>query len=149
MHLERPPTGCPGRESVSDDLRRAVPLIVDEADVLPVGRARPDVNRLDVMTAEDGEQARTRFRERSPDLVLLDPEISKVDGFRVCQAPNASPASRDVSVIMTSASGHKRAVDLQGCLEQGAVDHAHGPYLAEELVVKVNRRLALKVSPPT
>src|SRR5262245_15393907 len=39
----------------------------------------------EITRAFDGDQAVTRWRESKPDLVILDVELPKMDGFEVCR----------------------------------------------------------------
>lgn len=110
--------------------------------MLLVARTRLEVNGFEVVTAEDGEQALARFRERRPNLVLLDLKMPRMDGLQVCRILKADPSTRDVPIIVFSSSGCKYEADLQKCLELGASDCIRKPYLAEELLAKVRLHLA-------
>ena len=53
-----------------------------------------------VITAADGEAALQSIEATPPDLVLLDVNIPKRNGFEVCETIRANPAWRGVRVVM-------------------------------------------------
>ncbi|MCM8758893.1 MAG: response regulator [Candidatus Omnitrophica bacterium] len=53
-----------------------------------------------VVVAEDGEQALERFREFKPDLVLLDVEMPRLNGWEVLERLKSGWRSRKVPVMM-------------------------------------------------
>jgi len=55
-----------------------------------------------VIIAEDGEQALERFREYKPDLVLLDVEMPRLNGWEVLERLKSGWRSRKVPVMMVT-----------------------------------------------
>ncbi len=106
-----------------------------------MARTRLEVNGFEVITAEDGEEALVRFRERRPDLVLLDLRMPKMDGYQVCQVLKSDPGTSSVPIIMFSASSSQSLGSERECMELGADDYIRKPYSAEELVAKVRLHL--------
>ena len=68
-----------------------------------------------VMVAIDGQDALAKIREHTPDLILLDVMMPKLDGFEVLERVKADPDTRGIPVIMLSnldeASNARRAAD--------------------------------------
>lgn len=89
----------------------------------------------EVRTASNGEEALRALAERVPDLVLLDVMMPKPDGFEVCQTIRATPAWREIPVIMLTAKG--RDVERQKGLAMGADDYITKPFATKDLVAKV------------
>ena len=106
-----------------------------------MARTRLVVNGFEVITAEDGEEALVRFRERRPDLVLLDLRMPKMDCYQVCQVLKSDPGTSSVPIIMFSASSSQSLGSERECMELGADDYIRKPYSAEELVAKVRLHL--------
>ena len=52
-------------------------------------RARLTSQGYEILTAEDGEQALASARENTPDLILLDIMMPKIDGLRKVGLPEA------------------------------------------------------------
>ena len=56
-----------------------------------------------VVLAEDGIEALKRIREESPDLILLDVMMPKMDGYEVCEKLKSNPVTKDIPVIFLTA----------------------------------------------
>ena len=85
-----------------------------------------------VITARDGLEAMTLLQEHRPDLMLLDIEMPRMDGFEVARRVKGSSELKQIPIIMiTSRSGKKhrdRAFSL-------GVEHYMGkPYQEQELL---------------
>ncbi|MEO0080457.1 MAG: response regulator [candidate division WOR-3 bacterium] len=120
------------------------PLILladDEPDVVMVTRARLELNGFRVVTAQDGEEVLTLFRENPPDLLLLDLKMPRLDGYQVCRRLKANPATCHVPIIIFSASSSRSEMLERLCLELGADDYLRKPFVSEELLAKVGRLL--------
>ena len=88
-----------------------------------------------VKTASDGEEALDQIREWSPDLVLLDVNMPKLDGFEVCQIVRDNSAYDSLKIIMLTAKG--RQVEREKGLALGADDYISKPFSNQEIVEKV------------
>ena len=95
-----------------------------------------------VRVAPGGPQALESVNARLPDLILLDIRMPDMDGFEVCERLKAEPQSRDVPVIFLSAL-QDSADKLRG-FAVGAVDYITKPFVAEEVLVRVQTHLALR-----
>ena len=83
------------------------------------------------IVAIDGVDAMEKIREQKPDLVLLDIEMPRMNGFEVLQAMQSQTAYRDVPVLMlTSRSAVKYR---EKATELGASGFVTKPYKADEL----------------
>ena len=86
--------------------------------------------------AADGAEALAAFRERRPDLVLLDVMLPGIDGVEVCRQIRAESG---VPVIMLTARGE--TTDVVRGLESGADDYVVKPFNPKELVARIRARL--------
>jgi two-component system, OmpR family, response regulator MtrA len=86
--------------------------------------------------AAEGAAALAAFRERRPDLVLLDVMLPGVDGVEVCRQIRAESG---VPVIMLTARGD--TADVVRGLESGADDYVVKPFNPKELVARIRTRL--------
>ena len=82
--------------------------------------------------AYDGEAALQKFKSTSPDLVILDIMLPKIDGIRVCREIRAES---NVPIIMLTAKGE--TFDKVLGLEMGADDYIVKPFEAKELSARI------------
>lgn len=92
-----------------------------------------------VQTVADGDAALEAISEQRPDLILLDVNIPKRDGFDVCQTVRANPEWKDIPIIMLTAKG--RDVEREKGLALGADDYVTKPFATQEVVDKVRTML--------
>ncbi len=86
----------------------------------------------DVVRAFDGEQAVKRWRETLPDLVILDVQMPKLDGFEVCRQMRSETNS--MVLILTA---HDREDDEIRGLEMGADDYLRKPFSPRQLMARI------------
>ena len=92
--------------------------------------------------ASDGLSALQRARALQPDLILLDVEMPRMDGFAVCAALKTDPATSRIPIIMiTSLSAlHDRVKGI----EAGADDYLTKPIEVTEFTARVKSLLRFK-----
>lgn len=89
-----------------------------------------------VFQAFDGQSALDMAKALSPDLVLLDIMMPKVDGFEVCQRLRAS---MKIPVIVMSAKASEE--DKVRMFDLGADDYITKPFSMKEMVMRVSAQL--------
>ena len=87
---------------------------------------------FEVLLAHDGRQALAQWERESPDLILLDLNLPKLDGLAVCRHIRAQSQT---PIIMLSVRGGDEAV-VQG-LEMGADEYMVKPFSPTQLVARV------------
>jgi len=97
-----------------------------------------------IAVAKSGLQALEMVEKVTPDLILLDVMMPKMDGFEVCRRLHQAPATRDVPVIFLTAKNEMENV-VQG-FEIGAVDYITKPFNSTELLVRVRTHMELKLA---
>lgn len=123
--------GVPGMGESA--LRRPKVLVVeDEENVRRLIDAYLQHEGFDVVGASDGAEALQLLGQTSPDVVILDVMLPKVDGWEVCR--RIRDQSR-IPVIMLSARGAEQ--DRIKGLEYGADDYITKPFSPKELVLRV------------
>jgi DNA-binding response OmpR family regulator len=112
-------------------------LVVDDAPEF-VEMLVPLLQREGYQTAvaRDGEDAVETARQFSPDVIVLDLNLPKLDGVEVCRTVRAFS---DAYVVMLTARGDE--VDRVVGLEVGADDYMTKPFSARELVARVRAML--------
>ncbi len=95
-----------------------------------------------VFMATNGVQALEFCRRTPPDLVLLDVVMPEMDGFDVCAALKADPATHDIPVIFVTA--HTESAQETRGIEAGAVDFITKPVNPAVVRARVKAQLTLK-----
>ena len=113
--------------------RRTFALVVDDSiTVRRVTQRLLERNGMRVMTAKDGVDAMAIMQEHVPDVILLDIEMPRMDGYEVAAQVRADARLSSVPIVMiTSRSGEKhraRAVQL------GVDDYLGKPYQENQLL---------------
>lgn len=85
-----------------------------------------------VYVANDGKAAVDTFTAKSPDLVLLDIMLPKLDGWQVCREIRKTSSA---PIIMLSAKGE--TFDKVLGLELGADDYVTKPFEAKEVMARI------------
>jgi CheY-like chemotaxis protein/anti-sigma regulatory factor (Ser/Thr protein kinase) len=88
-----------------------------------------------VRSTANGEEALAAVAESTPDVVLTDVMMPRVDGFELLRRLRNDPATRDIPVIMLTARAGQEA-SVEG-LEAGADDYLAKPFRAQELIARV------------
>lgn len=115
-------------------------IIDDEKDLVSVTKLRLEANGYLVSVAFTVEQGLEQIEKNRPDLVLLDIMLPDGDGYQVCQKLKLEPKTKDIPVIIITASRlHNLA---KRSVEAGAVGYLAKPFEVKDLLEKVNRRLA-------
>lgn len=86
----------------------------------------------DVLTASDGKQALEMIEAHTPDAVLLDVMMPKMDGFTVCHKVREFSS---VPIIIVTARGQDQ--DKVRGLDLGADDYLTKPFSVDELLARV------------
>ena len=90
---------------------------------------------FDLLHAIDGEEALTMARKHHPELVLLDVNMPKMNGFEVCRSLKTDPETAGIKVVMLTARGLD--VDRAMGREAGADDYFIKPFSPVRLLNKV------------
>ena len=117
---------------VVDDEERNLRLM--EAMLIPLG--------YEVSLARDGEAALGMVKNISPDLILLDIMMPKMDGFEVARRLKADDGTRIIPIVMVTSL--REAEDRVNALEAGADDFLSKPVDKTELGARVNSLLKVK-----
>jgi signal transduction histidine kinase/DNA-binding response OmpR family regulator len=97
------------------------------------------------ITASDGLETLEKTRAELPDLILLDINMPKMDGFEVLQEIRTDPAIEHIPVIILTAAriGH---ADVQAGFNLGADDYVTKPFDRRELLARIRTKLRVKAA---
>ena len=71
-----------------------------------------------VSTADDGEKAIARALSETPDIILLDVKLPKLDGIEVCKRLKANDMTKRIPIIILSAKA--QSDEIAAGLKAGA-----------------------------
>jgi PAS domain S-box-containing protein len=120
--------------------RARIVLADDNADMRTYV-ARLLRERWDVEAVSDGEAALAAIKRSTPDLVLADVMMPKLDGFGLLRAIRDDAALRLTPVVLLSARAGDEAIE-EG-LRAGATEYVVKPFSARDLLVRVASKLAV------
>jgi CheY-like chemotaxis protein len=94
-----------------------------------------------VTTARDGEEALEAIQRERPDLLLIDLNLPKLDGFEVTKRLRADPPTAKLPIVMMTAA-FPTVADADRGMTVGADEYVVKPFLREVLLHNVERLLA-------
>ena len=133
-------TSVPKRTWSLPTVERSRVLVVDDNADMREHLSRLLAKWWDVEAASDGLAALEAARQNTPDLVLADVMMPRLDGIGLLSALRSDPDLADIPVILLSARAGEEA-RIEG-LSVGADDYLVKPFSARELVARVRSNLA-------
>jgi DNA-binding response OmpR family regulator len=115
--------------------KRRVLLADDDPGLLRLIGTTLGTQDFDLLHATDGEQALQMAREHHPELVLLDVNMPKLNGFEVCRQLKSEPATAGIKIVMLTARGTD--LDRARGREAGADEYFIKPFSPVQLLNKV------------
>lgn len=119
---------------------RRILLIEDDPDIQKMVRLSLQFTTgAEVKTAGDGATGMRQVAEFQPELILLDVMLPDTDGYAVCKALKADPATREIPVIFLSARAQQS--EVQQGLALGAAGYLVKPFDPMTLASEIDRIL--------
>ena len=119
-------------------MKKKILIIEDEIDLIKVLKDTFEKENFQVFCAEDGEEGIEKFYEKNPDLILLDINIPKKNGWEVCKEVREQS---NIPIVMMTARDSE--IDELKGLNIGADDYITKPFSLKVLVVKVKKILKI------
>ena len=121
-------------------------IVEDEEPLSLLLRYNLESEGYHVETVARGDDADTRLRESTPDLVVLDWMLPGLSGIELCRRLRTRPETKSLPIIMLTARGEE-SERVRG-LSTGADDYIVKPFSVPELVAR-HPRFAQAVEPGT
>lgn len=125
---------------VVDHPVRANPLVMVVDDSLTVRKITSRMltrENFEVATAKDGVDGLQQLQDIEPDIILLDIEMPRMDGFEFARNVRADPKTRHIPIIMiTSRTADKHR---NRAMELGVNEYMGKPYQEEQLLVMIRQ----------
>ncbi len=117
-------------------MAKKVLVVDDEKPISDIIKFNLEKEGYEVVVAFDGEEALEKVEADSPDLIILDLMLPKVDGLEVTKRVRAK---HNIPIIMVTAKDSE--LDKVLGLELGADDYVTKPFSNRELVARVKANL--------
>jgi DNA-binding response OmpR family regulator len=112
-------------------------VVDDEPDVVQLIDYNLRGSGYEVITAVDGEEALIKARSATPDLIILDLMLPKVEGLEVCKVLRRESNATPIVMLTAKTSETDRVLGF----ELGADDYVTKPFSPRELILRVKRLL--------
>jgi DNA-binding response OmpR family regulator len=120
-------------------------LIVDDSDTKRViYKEMMAKEGYAVIEAKDGEEGMKKAGAESPDLIIADLAMPKIDGFKMVEAIKKDTRTKYVPVICVSATYKDIASKMKALNEAGAEEYFYMPENVEDLLAKVKVMLRVR-----
>ena len=120
---------------------KPIVMVVDDSiTVRKVTTRLLERNNYEVLTAKDGVDALAQLQEHQPDIMLLDVEMPRMDGFELATNMRNSAELKDIPIIMiTSRTASKHR---QRALEIGVNEYMGKPYNENDLLENIDNLIS-------
>ena len=112
--------------------KKIILAVDDEPNILMSIEFILDMEGYEVHTARDGDDALEAAERVRPDLILLDINMPRKDGYEVCRILRKREHMAGTKVIMLTAKG--QTLERKKGLEVGADEYVTKPFSADELL---------------
>jgi len=122
--------------------QKKILVVDDEADLVETVRFVLELQGFNVLVSYNGEDALNQARKESPDLILLDIMLPKLDGYKVCRLLKFDERYKHIPILMLTAKTQEK--DKTIGKETGADEYITKPFEMDELIEKVKFHLSKK-----
>ena len=134
---------APPMENVDIRPQQTLALVADDSITMRKVTTRVLENHgIEVITARDGVEATELMQDRIPDILFLDIEMPRMDGYQVAEHVRADSRLRHIPIIMITSRAGKKHRDRGE--KAGANAYLSKPYKESELLNEVERLLGKK-----
>ncbi len=116
-------------------------VVDDEPEIVKMVAKIMEARGHRVTLARDGQDALDAVARERPDVMILDLNLPKVDGFEVCKRLKTDPTTKAIPIVMLTAA-YVTVEDATRGVGVGADEYVVKPFLREVLVHNVERLLA-------
>jgi len=114
-------------------------IVDDEVDLVETVRFPLEMEGYHVLVSYNGEDALNQARKETPDLILLDLMLPKLDGYKVCRLLKFDDRYKHIPILMLTAKTQEKDKALG--METGANEYITKPFEMDDLLKKVKAYL--------
>ena len=111
-------------------------VIEDDRSILENTLEILEYEGFEVIGAGDGREGLAQVQRNSPDMIICDILMPKLDGYGVLKALRANPLTRQIPLVFISAVPSEEI--LAATTKMGASDYLVKPFRASDLIRIVN-----------
>ncbi len=115
--------------------KKKVLVVDDEPNILMSIEFILEMEGYEVHSARDGEEALEVAERVRPDLILLDVNMPRKDGYEVCRILREREQLAGTKLIMLTAKG--QILEKKKGIEVGADEYVTKPFSADDLLDKI------------
>jgi CheY-like chemotaxis protein len=120
--------------------KKTVLIADDDPIIIKLLQVNLEMEGYEVIMAEDGQDAVEKAQGKTPDLIILDIMMPRLDGWSARQELLKYPALKDVPVIFLSARAQQ--ADLRKGYEAGVAEYITKPFDPVDLLDVIEQVLA-------
>ena len=120
---------------MSPDKKVRILLVDDEPSIVKMVGKRLEVEGFEVLVAMDGQEAVKKVQTDTPDLVILDLMLPKLNGYEVCMMLKEDTRYQNIPVVMVTAKAQEQDEKLG--VVCGADAYIRKPFKAQELLDQI------------
>ena len=135
-----------GNNKITTDLKKASILVVDDemANVRLLEKMLATIGYKNVICTTDPTRALSLYQEHKSDLILLDLDMPKLDGYKVMDQFNELTENSPPPILVLTAQ-HNQSY-RQRALDSGARDYVTKPFDGNELLSRVRNLLEVQMA---
>lgn len=118
-------------------MEKTILIVDDETPIVDMLKFNLQKAGYKTLAAYDGKTGLELALTKSPDLILLDVMLPKMDGFEACR--KIREADKSVPILMLTA--REEEIDKVFGLESGADDYITKPFSVRELMARIKANL--------
>ena len=118
-------------------MSKKILIVDDEKDIVETLAFMLKQKGYECISAYDGEEGLKLAKEESPNLIILDVMMPKINGYKICRLLKFDSKYKDIPIIMVTARG--QAQDIQIGEETGADEYITKPFEFNELFDTVKK----------
>jgi two-component system, OmpR family, alkaline phosphatase synthesis response regulator PhoP len=115
--------------------QKKILVVDDEPDLVETVRFPLEMEGYQVLVAQNGEEGLNQAKRESPDLIILDLMLPKLDGYKVCRLLKFDEKYKHIPILMLTAKTQEK--DKLLGKETGADDYMTKPFDIDKLMEKV------------
>ena len=115
--------------------RLRILLVDDEPSIVKMVGKRLEVEGFEVLIATDGQDGLDKARAESPDLIVLDLMLPKLNGYEICTMLKQDSRYQKIPIVLFTAKAQEK--DEKIGMECGANAYVRKPFRAQELLEKI------------